>query len=469
MTTKKKKNIKVTRSKKSFNQRNVYSWLTGKPRLAALTFVLLFASVGAYLLFFSHAATEFTLVGTHPQASQQSSALGKSLLTLQAWNGHLYAGYGDMYANIPSVAITPFDPATNTFSSSPLINSGTSALYLYRPIGSNLFAPAMDREGATDYAKGALDSGNENWRDYTPLDVSHAYDLRTLNGTDLYVVGSQGRDAVVWRSADNGATWAESLRMPTTTSYYGFYFAGVYNNRLYVQVYDSFNGAQTKSKVFDGSAWSDGPSIISLGGYGFHSEVFNGQMIFQGRLPSEASDLMAFNGTKTTKIFNGTIYNYTIDGAYLYALSSTGVVYRTTDLANWQTVASAPSTSRSIAILNNTIFVGTTDSTLYKQDISGVGVGNIADTTAPQANLLYPTADSTVSGNVNIVATATDDRALTKIEIFVDGKLLGSSTTSPITKRWSTRKVSNGSHSITIKAYDAAGNVGQSSASVVKN
>ena len=84
------------------------------------------------------------------------------------------------------------------------------------------------------------------------------------------------------------------------------------------------------------------------------------------------------------------------------------------------------------------------------------------DQTPPVATVNSPTNGTTVSGTTTITASATDNVGVTKLEIYVDGTLLSSATTSQTTASWNTAAVANGTHSIAAKAYDAAGNVGTS-------
>lgn len=87
------------------------------------------------------------------------------------------------------------------------------------------------------------------------------------------------------------------------------------------------------------------------------------------------------------------------------------------------------------------------------------------DTTKPTTAITSPAAGATVSGSLNVSATATDNVGVTKVELYIDGTLqLNPDTTSPYSFTVDTTKLSNGSHSLTTKAYDAAGNVGTSAA-----
>jgi hypothetical protein len=75
-----------------------------------------------------------------------------------------------------------------------------------------------------------------------------------------------------------------------------------------------------------------------------------------------------------------------------------------------------------------------------------------------------PAKGTTVSGWVTVSASATDNVGVTKVELYVDGTLLGSAAAAAASATWDTTKATNASHTITAKAYDAAGNVGTSAA-----
>lgn len=92
------------------------------------------------------------------------------------------------------------------------------------------------------------------------------------------------------------------------------------------------------------------------------------------------------------------------------------------------------------------------------------------DTTAPTASISAPLSGATVSGVQSVSVTASDNVGVTKVELYVDGALAGSVVASPYTFPWNTTGVANGSHVLSAKAYDAAGNIGQSgSVSVTVN
>jgi len=85
------------------------------------------------------------------------------------------------------------------------------------------------------------------------------------------------------------------------------------------------------------------------------------------------------------------------------------------------------------------------------------------DTTAPAVSVTAPTGGSTVSGSVTVTATASDNVGVSKVEFYVNGALQATDTASPYSFSWNTASLSDGSYTLTAKAYDAAGNIGTSS------
>ncbi|ACH38815.1 repeat-containing protein [Citrifermentans bemidjiense Bem] len=88
------------------------------------------------------------------------------------------------------------------------------------------------------------------------------------------------------------------------------------------------------------------------------------------------------------------------------------------------------------------------------------------DTTAPSVAISSPVAGSTVNGTVSLYANASDNVGVTKVEFYLDGALQATSTAAPYGFSWNTANAANGSYTVSAKAYDAAGNVGQASATV---
>jgi len=88
--------------------------------------------------------------------------------------------------------------------------------------------------------------------------------------------------------------------------------------------------------------------------------------------------------------------------------------------------------------------------------------GGGGDITPPLTSITAPLNGATVSGTTSVTASASDNVGVTKVEFYLDGALKSTDTTSPYSWSWDTTTATNGSHSLTSKAYDAALNVGTS-------
>ncbi len=87
-----------------------------------------------------------------------------------------------------------------------------------------------------------------------------------------------------------------------------------------------------------------------------------------------------------------------------------------------------------------------------------------SDTTAPTVQITQTVVGSL---SVTVKVNATDNIGVTKVELYADGVLADTETAAPYTLVWDTSQVKGkSSHTLTVKAYDAAGNVGVDSKQV---
>jgi hypothetical protein len=93
---------------------------------------------------------------------------------------------------------------------------------------------------------------------------------------------------------------------------------------------------------------------------------------------------------------------------------------------------------------------------------SVVGAAPPGDTTPPTTSITSPAPGATVSGTVNVTANANDDVGVSRVELYADGALVGTDTSSPYSVAWNTATVGNGGHALQTRAFDAAGNAGSS-------
>jgi Tfp pilus assembly protein PilX len=89
------------------------------------------------------------------------------------------------------------------------------------------------------------------------------------------------------------------------------------------------------------------------------------------------------------------------------------------------------------------------------------------DVTPPSVTLTSPADDARVNGIVTIAATASDDVWVTRVDFYVDGVLHSSDLSNPYSASWDTTALGEGStHTLTAKAFDAAGNQGTAEVTV---
>src|SRR2546426_667928 len=87
------------------------------------------------------------------------------------------------------------------------------------------------------------------------------------------------------------------------------------------------------------------------------------------------------------------------------------------------------------------------------------------DNTPPTISLIAPVAGATVAGTVTISASATDNVGVAWVQFKLDGRNLGARVTvAPYSLSWTTTTASDGAHTLTAVARDAAGNTATSAA-----
>lgn len=306
----------------------------------------------------------WTELGTLAPAAAQPTTWGREIHALCPWNGKLYMGYGDYDQNTGPIVITSYDPTTRAFANA--WTSRTESIEVFRPLMDRLYVPAIDPIRTRDPVFSVCDAAGQ-WNDGRinmpgGETITHAYDMATLTGTDLWLVGSSERDtrAVALRSLDGGATWSKSLELSNQPgdSRNRFYFAQVMNNKLYLHCsYD------TNCMVFDGANWTPGPSFPW---YTHHIELFLGRMLLLVE-----KRLFTFDGEKPKWVFSRDrlVRAFCVSGKTLYLLNETEMrIHATTDFHAWSRISPVPSNTTSLAVLNGILYAGTADSKLYAYD-----------------------------------------------------------------------------------------------------
>jgi len=156
--------------------------------------------------------------------------------------------------------------------------------------------------------------------------------------------------------------------------------------------------------------------------------------------------------------------DFFINGNEVHTTSTYPYVY------NWNTSGLSDSTSHTIFVRatdggNNETISPVIQVTVYPR------IGEAGDNVAPTALFLYPIAGSALTGNVDISVDMFDDNNVASAEFYVDGQLALTSPPNPQSPwvfTWdSSAKADTLTHSLYVKVYDDAGNLGTSGLMVV--
>jgi subtilisin family serine protease len=82
----------------------------------------------------------------------------------------------------------------------------------------------------------------------------------------------------------------------------------------------------------------------------------------------------------------------------------------------------------------------------------------VPDTTPPAVAITSPASGATLSGTVPVAVEASDDRGVSRVDLYVDGVFHASDSTAPLGFAWDTTGVADGPHALTAVAVDADGN-----------
>lgn len=93
-----------------------------------------------------------------------------------------------------------------------------------------------------------------------------------------------------------------------------------------------------------------------------------------------------------------------------------------------------------------------------------ITIDNYVDVTPPSVSITSPAEGATVSGEVVIQASASDDVSVARVDFYMGTTLLGSDTTAPYSFTWSTGVVFDGPYALTARGVDTVNNVGTSAA-----
>src|SRR2546426_831683 len=120
----------------------------------------------------------------------------------------------------------------------------------------------------------------------------------------------------------------------------------------------------------------------------------------------------------------------------------------------------------SLWLRGGSYFAGAMDELrIYNRVLSATDILALYNITPPTVSITAPSAGATVSGTVTVSATATDNVGVVGVQFKLDDANLGAEVMSaPYALSWNTATASNGTHTLTAVARDAAGNTATAAA-----
>ncbi|QCX26132.1 hypothetical protein [Nocardioides jishulii] len=257
-----------------------------------------------------------------PDASALGTARGRTLSTLHHHDGKVFYGYGDYDANTGSSStpqgtnVSYFDPGTNEFTVAfPHFKS--EEVNTFRTLSDGkLYVPNIDPSLGARATNGYATDADGQWADIGEgINSVHVFDVARV-GQEVFVAGAHqpvaGGDAreqyraVVWRSADGGRTFTESLvdthaDVTMRDGFERFYWLAVLDGKVYARA-DTNNSSPMMR--FDPAAggWEAAPGVTEPD---FGRWIYDGHdvLTWKGRIwTAGSSGLRWYDGTTTGRV-----------------------------------------------------------------------------------------------------------------------------------------------------------------------
>jgi hypothetical protein len=224
-----------------------------------------------------------------------------------------------------------------------------------------------------------------------------------------------------------------------------------------------YSFAWDTASVSDGPHWIFARAYDAVGNYG--TAAMTNLTVNNGTADTAAPSVAIVDPSSGTNVFGPTTITATASDDT--AVTSVDIAVDNTTVA---TDTSAPYTATWDAAGAS---AGTHMITATARDAAGKSasatvnvVRSSPDTTPPTVSMVSPVDGASVSGTVLVQASASDDVGVSKVEFSVDGTAKSTDTISPWTFPLDTSTLAAGSHTLGVKAYDAAGNSSSAAVSV---
>jgi hypothetical protein len=398
-----------------------------------------------------------------------------------------------------------FNEGSGSFTSDTSSNSNTSTINGAAWTTAGQFGNALSFNGTSSYVEAAdidaLTPGTgatfEAWvsLNSAPAEIASVFNKWSQTVDDEYLFGVNPNQTLffAWQTT-GGATWG-------TTSWNGASGTGLIPLNTMTHIALVRNGATLSFYVngnldasvsaMDTNPFRNGINTLRVGrqGRGGRNRFFNGQ-IDEVRIYNRALTQAEIQNDMNTPIgapppdttppsisITAPAAGATVSGTITVSASASdnvglaGVQFKLDGVNTGAEVTAAP---YAVSWTATTATNGAHTLTAVARDAAGnsttsagviVTISNsVPDTAPPTVSITAPTSGAIVAGTITVSASASDNVGLAGVQFKLDGANLGAElTTAPYTISWNTTTATNGAHTLTAVARDAAGNVTTSS------
>ncbi len=324
----------------------------------------------------------WTMLPTNPTIAAETTAVARTIWAVRPYNGRVYLGYGDWNVNTGPCDLIYWDGAAYYAAISTFATEAIDHLYV---VNGELWALPSDPTVGTnpDYAR--INGTIPTIANLSEPSHVHMFGVcRKASDGSLYLAGSySGADnnVSIWRSANNGTTWARVRQEPQTAGL-RYWSVQDLNGTLWTQR----DGTNPKAQFStDGLTWQAASFQMAPSG-GVppkRMQVFNNTIVFLAAGVAAPGNIVRFDGTKAGSWLAPSGFNSywdlcVADDGLLYVLqagtSFGSRIWRTANGTAWDLVGQlADDRLRSFWVENGVIWAGGRDAVFSTAPV-GAGV-----------------------------------------------------------------------------------------------
>lgn len=172
--------------------------------------------------------------------------------------------------------------------------------------------------------------------------------------------------------------------------------------------------------------------------------------------PSVPANLSVTGTTTSTVSLSWTASTDNV-GVTGYKIYRGGVVVGTSTITSFTNANLTPSTTYTYTV---SAYDAAGNNSTSSASVSATT--KFVDTIPPTAVITSPVNNASLTGNITVDTTASDNVGVASVSLYIDDVLFATTSTAPYNFPVNTATLTNGTHILETKAYDAAGNLGTS-------